>query len=197
VSRALRTAIAVFIFEFFGLVAEPVMAETGAPPGPCEREMTRAALAENIPLGVLYSVGLTETGQHGRLQPFALNIDGVGTVATSLPEALALFRKAREKGAKFIDIGCMQINHRWHAAHFESLEAMFDVRRNVSYAAHFLKELRAREPSWTLAVARYNAGPDNVQAQKKYVCAVIGNMVRSGLGAWTDNARKFCAPGGA
>jgi hypothetical protein len=190
-------AIAVFIFEFFCRVAEPVMAETGAPLGPCEREMTRAALAENIPLGVLYSVGLTETSQHGRLQPFALNIDGVGMVATSLPEALALFRKAREKGAKLIDIGCMQINHRWHAAHFDSLEAMFDVRRNVSYAAHFLKELRAREPSWTLAVARYNAGPDNVQAQKKYVCAVIGNMVRSGLGAWTDNARKFCAPGGA
>ncbi len=165
--------------------------------GLCEREMARAARDENIPLGVLYSVGLTETGQHGHLQPYALNIDGAGIVASSLPEALMLFRKARDQGAKFIDIGCMQINHRWHASHFESLEAMFDVRRNVFYAAHFLKELRARETSWTLAVARYNAGPDNVYAQKKYVCAVIGNMVRSGLGAWTDNARKFCAPGGA
>ena len=73
----------------------------------------------------------------------------------------------------------------------------FNAVQGLAYAAHFLRELRAREPSWTLAVARYNAGPDNIQAQKKYVCAVIGNMVRSGLGAWTDNARKFCAPGGA
>ena len=159
--------------------------------------MARAAQAENIPLSVLYSVGLTETGRRGLLQPYALNIDGVGIVATSLPEALNLFHKARDKGAKFIDIGCMQINHHWHASRFDSLEAMFDARRNVVYAAQFLKALRAREPSWTLAVARYNAGPDNVGAQKKYVCAVIGNMVRSGLGAWTDNARRFCAPGGA
>ena len=55
----------------------------------------------------------------------------------------------------------MQINHRWHGAHFASLEAMFDPHLNVAYAARFLKELRAREASWTLAVARYNAGPDN------------------------------------
>jgi soluble lytic murein transglycosylase-like protein len=74
---------------------------------------------------------------------------------------------------------------------------MFDERLNVAYAARFLKELHAREMSWTLAVARYNAGPDNNYAQKKYVCAVIANMVRSGFGGWTDTARKFCAPGGA
>lgn len=159
--------------------------------------MARAAQAENIPLSVLYSVGLTETGHRGRLQPYAMNIDGAAVVADNLPEALRMFRTASERGAKFIDVGCMQINHRFHGGHFESLDAMFDPRRNVAYAAHFLRELRAREASWTLAVARYNAGPDNNFGQKKYVCAVIGNMVRSGLGAWTDNARKFCAPGGA
>jgi Transglycosylase SLT domain len=169
----------------------------GAGLGPCEREMARAASAENIPLSVLYAVGLTETGQRGRLQPYAMNIDGVEVAGTSLPEALRTFDAAQRRGAKFIDIGCMQINHRWHAADFPSLEAMFDPHRNVAYAAHFLKILREREPSWTLAVARYNAGPDNDAGQKKYVCAVIGNMVRSGMGAWTESARKFCAPGGA
>ena len=172
-------------------------AHAGDTMGACEREMARASQEENIPLSVLYSVGLTETGQRGLLQPFAMNIDGTARVAQSLPEALAIFRQAQAHGAKLIDIGCMQINQRYHGAHFTSLEAMFDARRNVAYAAHFLKELRAREASWTLAVARYNAGPDNNRAQRKYVCAVIGNMVRSGLGAWTGPARKFCAPGGA
>jgi hypothetical protein len=195
--RAFQAAIVVFISSASCAQAGPATAFSGVQSGLCEREMARAARAENIPLGVLYSIGLTETGQHGLLQPYALNIDGISMAPTNLPDALALFRKARDKGAKFIDIGCMQINHRWHASRFDSLEAMFDARRNVAYAAHFLKELRAREPSWTLAVARYNAGPDNNGAQKKYVCAVIGNMVRSGLGAWTDNARRFCAPGGA
>ncbi len=189
--------IAAFISSALCALAGPASPQAPAPLGACEREMIRAAQAENIPLSVLYSVGLTETGQRGRLQPYAMNIDGAAIVSGSLPEALGRFREARARGAKFIDIGCMQINHRFHAEHFETLEAMFDARRNVAYAAHFLKELRAREPNWTLAVARYNAGPDNNYAQKKYVCAVIGNMVRSGLGAWTDNARKFCAPGGA
>ena len=182
----LLAASAAFIFNGAASTAGPAFS------GACEREMARAAQAENIPLSVLYSVGLTETGQRGGLQPYALNIDGAARVAGDLPEALRLFRAAQAGGAKMIDIGCMQINHRWHAARFPSLEAMFDTRRNVDYAAHFLKELRGREASWTLAVARYNAGPDNDRAQKKYVCAVIGNMVRSGLGAWTDNARKFC-----
>jgi hypothetical protein len=182
----LLAASAGFICSAAACLADPLFS------GACEREMARAAQVENIPLSVLYSVGLTETGNRGHLQPYALNIDGAARVAVDLPEALRLFRAAQARGAKFIDIGCMQINHRWHSARFASLEAMFDTRRNVDYAAHFLKELRTREASWTLAVARYNAGPNNDRAQKKYVCAVIGNMVRSGLGAWTDNARKFC-----
>lgn len=159
--------------------------------------MARAAQLENIPLSVLYSVGLTETGKGGQLQPFAMNIDGAAIVSSSLTEAMATFERARRRGAKFIDIGCMQINHRFHGAGFPSVEAMFDPRRNVAYAAHFLKQLRTREPSWTLAVARYNAGPDNDAGQKKYVCAVIANMVRAGVGGWTDNARRFCGRSGA
>jgi hypothetical protein len=41
-------------------------------------------------------------------------------------------------------------------------------------------------------VARYNAGPDNPQAQKTYVCNVIASMVASGMGEWTPRAREFC-----
>jgi len=178
-----------------GFICSGLAAQAGS--GLCEQEMARAARLENVPLSVLYSVALTETGQRDGLQPYAMNIDGKAVVAGNMQAAVALFRQASARGAKFIDIGCMQIDHRFHAAHFDSLEAMFDARRNVAYAAHFLKELRTREVSWTLAVARYNAGPNNNLAQKKYVCAVIGNMVKSGLGGWTDQARRFCAPGGA
>jgi hypothetical protein len=45
-----------------------------------------------------------------------------------------------------------------------------------------------------MAVARYNAGPANPAAQKRYICAVIAHMVESGVGAWTANARAFCGP---
>jgi len=187
--RAALLAIAACTFSADVSQAEPKI-------GPCEREMARAAQMEDIPLAVLYSVGLTETGARGQLQPYAMNVDGVAVASASLPEAMTKFTEAKARGAKFIDIGCMQINHRFHGKNFASLAAMFDERLNVAYAARFLKDLRARESSWTLAVARYNAGPDNNYAQKKYVCAVIANMVRSGFGGWTDNARRFCGASG-
>ena len=158
----------------------------------CEREMTRAAARTGVPLNVLYSVGLTETGSRGELSPFDMNIDGQAVHSTGLAEAMARFAQAKGRGAKLIDIGCMQINHYWHAADFGSLSDMFDPARNVEYAASFLKTLRAQEGSWTLAVARYNAGRSNSAAEKTYVCAVIRNMVASGFGRWTASARALC-----
>lgn len=158
----------------------------------CEREMTRAAVAYGIPLGVLYAVGLTESGRRGSLQPFAMNIEGRAYFAENAAEALAEFATAQRQGSRLIDLGCMQINHHYHGDRFASVQAMFDPQRNVEYAAKFLRELRAREGSWTMAVARYHAGPNNDPAQKRYVCAVIRNMVASGFGAWTPQAKAFC-----
>ena len=158
----------------------------------CEHEIALAAQRYDIPLAVFYAVGLNETGAHGRLQPFSMNIDGRPTASASLPEALARFRRAKAEGARMIDVGCMQINHHYHGAKFDSLEAMFDPARNIDYAARFLRELKSRERTWTMAVARYNAGPDNDPAQKRYVCGVLTRMVASGFGAWTESARRFC-----
>ena len=154
--------------------------------------MAAAARDSGVPLDILYSVGLTETGRHGELSPYDLNVDGRSVHSRSLAEALAAYAAADRAGAKFIDIGCLQINHHFHAAHFRSLEEMFDPTRNVRYGAELLRALRAQEGSWTMAVARYNAGPNNPKAQRVYVCAVIAHMVESGVGAWTANARAFC-----
>jgi hypothetical protein len=38
--------------------------------------MLRAAHRHGIPLGMLYAVGLTETGRGDSLRPYALNIEG-------------------------------------------------------------------------------------------------------------------------
>ncbi len=110
----------------------------------------------------------------------------------SREDALRHFKNAKSSGAKLIDLGCMQINHHFHASQFASVEDMLDPSRNVDYAARFLKQLREREGNWTLAVARYHAGPNNNPAQKRYVCRVISNMVATGFGAWTPEAKQFC-----
>jgi len=154
--------------------------------------MTRAAKKYDVPLAVLYAVGLTETGQKGSLHPYALNIEGPSYFDANVQQAIQRFEQARRGGAKLIDIGCMQINHYYHSSHFHSVEEMFDPSLNVDYAARFLRDLREKEGSWTLAAARYHAGPNNNPAQKHYVCAVITNMVAAGFGQWTANARTFC-----
>jgi Transglycosylase SLT domain len=161
--------------------------------GPCEREMAQAARRIGIPLGVLYAVGLTETGVRGALHPYSINVEGRAQSASSLREALANFERARGRGSKLIDVGCMQVNHYYHGSKFASVAEMFDPAKNVEYAARFLAELKAREGTWTIAVARYNAGPNNNPAQKRYVCSMIKNMVASGFASWTRNARDFCA----
>ncbi len=158
----------------------------------CEREMSAASKRYDVPIGMLYAVGLTETGRRGSLQPFALNIAGRPFFGSDARDALGAFWAARQRGIDLIDVGCMQINYRYHARAFGSVEEMLDPARNVTYAARFLKELRTREGNWTMAVARYHAGPNNDPAQKRYICAVITNMVATGFGAWTTEARQFC-----
>lgn len=160
----------------------------------CEQEMIRAANENSIPLAVLYAVALTETGQRGALHAYAMNVEGRPVFNPTLKEAMAQFATAKRAGAVLIDIGCMQVNHHFHGMKFASIEDMFDPRLNIDYAARFLKRLRASEGSWTAAVARYHAGPNNAPAQKSYVCAVIANMVTSGFGSWTDASRTFCRP---
>jgi soluble lytic murein transglycosylase-like protein len=161
-------------------------------PGACEREIQAAAAKYGVPEGILYSVGLTETGRKGSLSPLAMNIEGKAYFAGSMQEAMQTFNAARGRGAKLIDIGCMQINHHFHAENFSSAEEMFDPRRNVEYAAKFLRALHNRHETWTMAVARYHAGPNNDPAQKRYVCRVIANLVATGYGSWTANASQFC-----
>ena len=158
----------------------------------CEPEILRAANRYGVPPGILYAVGLTETGKRGSLQPNAMNIGGKPVFPETRQAAVRLFVAARSEGTKLIDIGCMQINHHYHGAAFASVADMFDPRQNVDYAARFLAELHGRHMSWSMAVARYHAGPDNDPAQKRYVCRVIANMVATGFGRWTDNALAFC-----
>ena len=166
----------------------------GAGDNACEREMARAADRHAVPLGMLYAVGLTETGRGDSLQPWALNIEGRPVYEADKQAAERRVERARLAGARLIDIGCMQVNHHFHAKSFASVADMLDPARNVDYAARFLNELKTREGSWTKAVARYHAGPNNDPAQKKYVCRVIANMVATGFGRWTAEASAFCRP---
>ncbi len=183
---ALKTSVAAVLFTFSAIVSAT------AEPDLCEREMMQAAKKYDIPLGILFAVGLTETGINGRLHANALNLQGDTVYSLDKQQALQKFLAAKASGIRLIDIGCMQLNYFYHGDRFSSVEEMFDPHKNVDYAARFLKELKQSEGSWTLAVGRYNAGKNNDPAQKRYVCKVLAHLAESGFGAWTSQSAAFC-----
>ena len=112
--------------------------------------MTRAAAKYDVPLAVLFAIGLTETGRRGALHPYALNIAGRSFFGESAAHALREFERERRRGIKLIDLGCMQINHHYHKQEFEKPRpyARPGAQRRIRPPA-FLRELRDREGDWT------------------------------------------------
>ena len=92
--RFLSCALAIFTFSGVALASENA----------CEREMARVSASSAVPLGVLYAVGMTESGRKDSLRPNAMNIDGRAYFATSVADGIRAFKKAKAGGHKLIDI---------------------------------------------------------------------------------------------
>ena len=161
--------------------------------GACEHEMARAARTHGVPLGVLYAVGLSETGRKGVLNPYALNIDGktVSPRTSAMPWPSSARRRTRAPSWS-ISAACRSTIA---ITATSSPSVRGDVRSGQErrLCGALSQGVARAEGSWTMAVARYNAGPNNTIAQKRYVCSVIGSLVASGFGSWTSKARAHTA----
>ncbi len=115
---------------------------------PCETEILRASSEYGVPVGILYAVGLTETGKKGSLQPNAMNIEGKAVFPSSRAEALRIFANAKTRGARLIDLGCMQINQYYHGSHFASISDMFvRLPGHRQYGRHRLRQMDPERPT--------------------------------------------------
>ncbi|MEZ5684477.1 MAG: transglycosylase SLT domain-containing protein [Paracoccaceae bacterium] len=84
-------------------------------------------------------------------------MEGKGFWFDSLDEARSFVFKEYKRGARSFDVGCFQINYKWHGHAFTSIEAMFDPLENGLYAAKFLKELYLETGSWKAAAGAYHS----------------------------------------
>jgi hypothetical protein len=134
----------------------------------CTRAIRAAERSFDLPAGLLMAVALTETGRRiGDVLspwPWSINAAGQGEWLEHRRTAIERTRALQASGVESIDVGCMQVNLKWHDAAFDSLESAFDPRTNVIYAARHLKELRARSRSWLEAAGRYHSA-DPAQAR--------------------------------
>jgi hypothetical protein len=127
----------------------------------CDRAAEYAALPSGVPREVMLAITRVETGRdHGRgvhPWPWAVNRGGEGRWFATAQEAITFVEAAVAAGEDNIDIGCFQLNYRWHAAAFPSIAAMFDPQANADYASGFLARLAAEKGSWRDAVAAYHS----------------------------------------
>lgn len=144
------------------LSARPLIAEGAHETSSiCEQAAFVASRDVGVPLDVLRAIALTETGtkKNGRFLawPWTVNMEGDGRWFASRRMAYEFAETHRLAGASSFDVGCFQINFRWHKAAFSSLDAMFDPFENAVYAARFLRSLYEEMGDWTKAVGAYHS----------------------------------------
>ena len=84
-------------------------------------------------------------------------MEGRGVWFDTRQEALDFVRKNFSRGARSFDVGCFQLNYRWHGQAFGSVEQMFDPAAGAVYAANFLKQLFAEKGNWVDAAGAYHS----------------------------------------
>ena len=89
--------------------------------------------------------------------PWTVNMEGAGKWFKSQKQALDYVSVNHKRGARSFDVGCFQLNFKWHGSAFSSIEDMFDPNRNALYAANLLKSLFAETGSWETAAGAYHS----------------------------------------
>ena len=153
----------------------------------CERATVATEMAQRMPRALLFSVAMVESGRFNtatkktRPWPWTINAEGQSFYFKTKREAVAAARKLVKDGVRSFDVGCMQINMRYHPNAFTDLEAAFDPIINVAYSAEFLKRLHGKTNSWPDAIAAYHS--QTKTRSQPYFARVID--------VWTDQHERI------
>lgn len=143
--------------------AAPAPAAVSPLPGAdvCEWATRRAAEESGVPIDILGALTLTETGRRmeGAVRPWAwsANAEGEGTWFDDPQSAIAFAQDRVDQGRTNLDIGCFQLNYRWHGENFASVTQMFDPLENARYAARFVRQLYTDTGDWRAAAGAFHS----------------------------------------
>lgn len=157
-------------------------------PDLCVSAAQIAAERTGVPLSVLIAVTLTETGRSTETGlkpwPWSVNQAGQGYWFATPEEAVDFVEDQLDLGLRNFDVGCFQLNHRWHSKGFKSTIDMFDPVSNAVYAAQFLNDLYAEKGDWSLAAAAYHSRtPDYAEKYQAKFDAILASLTDEPLQA--------------
>lgn len=114
-----------------------------------------------LPNKLLTSISLVETGrfvknQH-RTWPWSVNVEGRSHYFKDKQSMLKFLKIQIKNNVTNFDVGCMQINFRYHIKKESNLKLFIDPNYNVIWAGNFLKQLQKKYKSWNKAISRYHS----------------------------------------
>ena len=146
--------------------------------GACIASIRAAEKRHGIPENLLMAIGLQEAGRErdGQLTiwPWSINSHGKTSMFETKAEAIAFVHSERAAGKTLIDMGCMQVNQRWHPDAFASLEEAFDPNASAEYAAKFLSRLHADAGDWMRSAGNYHSFTP--QHHQRYMVGIRKNL---------------------
>ena len=166
----------------------------------CAAHARAAAEARRLPRHLLGAIARVESGrwngERGAVLawPWTIRAEGKGRYLPSRPAAVAAVRALQARGVDNIDVGCMQINLRYHRQAFASLDDALDPARNAAYAADFLASLRAETGAWTTAIGRYHSRTPRLSGPYRLKVFRAWRAARREADA-ARRARRAAAPG--
>lgn len=115
-----------------------------------------------IPSDLLWSIACVESGRSNNkipIQPWpwTINVQKKGYFFKNKQDCLKAIKCLIKKGYQSIDVGCMQINLKYHPHAFSSIEDALDIQKNITYGAKFLKSLFKKYKNWHMAIAHYHS----------------------------------------
>lgn len=116
-----------------------------------------------MPRQMLQAIALTESGRWDKERqekfawPWTVTSGGGGKFFENRRQAIDYVRALQAKGIRNIDVGCMQVNLKYHPKAFANLEQAFNPHVNAAYAADLLQRLRVSTLSWAQAVRHYHS----------------------------------------
>lgn len=96
-----------------------------------------------------------------------LNVGGKSISFESKDLAIKFLKKLIQHGVTNVDVGCMQINVRWHGNNIQSPEQLFDEKTALRYGAKLLKTLSLEKGGWLQGILFYHSG--DPKAQSRYL----------------------------
>lgn len=145
----------------------------------CDQAAFHASRATGVPVAVLRALTRAETGRAGSGEPWpwTVNQAGKGYWFDSEGEARQFVEAQLQLGYTNLDVGCFQLNHRWHGQAFPSLNAMFDPAANARYAAAYIAQKYRNTGDWVAAAGAYHSGtPEYAGRYSARFSEILGRM---------------------